>query len=298
VTIKSEIPAVAVVPYGKWSTLKLASTCLDQLEWPIGRPQRLMKGTISDLRSDDNLITFPRKPVFFLPRFGVKAKISIMIVEPQAVHKIYMNFSKFLSWRFYKVLTINEVLLEQIKNGEFFYFGSTFIKNIHKKNIHKNKLASIIASARHSLEGHKLRHEIIEHIRNTNTNINIMGRGYKPFEHKEDGLIDYQYSIIIENVREKDYFTEKLVDACLCETIPIYWGAPNISDYFDPRGLIICNSIEDIKNALNQMSTSDYNSRIKWINKNKKSALYHADYIKRAAELIRDSLTENKNKFK
>ena len=114
----------------------------------------------------------------------------------------------------------------------------------------------------------------------------------------DNSVCSFQYSIIIENVREKDYFTEKLVDACLCETIPIYWGAPNISDYFDPRGLIICNSIEDIKNALNQMSTSDYNSRIKWINKNKKSALYHADYIKRAAELIRDSLTENNNKFK
>ena len=57
-----------------------------------------------------------------------------MIVEPRAIHKVYMNFSKFLSWRFYKVLTVNEGLLKQIKNGEFFYFGSTFIKDIHKKN--------------------------------------------------------------------------------------------------------------------------------------------------------------------
>ena len=76
-TIKSEIPAVAVVPYGKWSTLKLASTCLDQLEWPIGRPQRLMKGTISDLRSDDNLITFPRKPVFFCHVLALKLRYQL-----------------------------------------------------------------------------------------------------------------------------------------------------------------------------------------------------------------------------
>ena len=49
---------------------------------------------------------------------------------------------------------------------------------------------------------------------------------------KEDGLKSYKYSIIIENSSEVNYFTEKLIDACLLETVPIYWGAPNISEYF------------------------------------------------------------------
>jgi hypothetical protein len=38
------------------------------------------------------------------------------------------------------------------------------------------------------------------------------------------------------------------------------------------------------------MSDEDYLSRIKWIKKNKKTASYHADFKKRAAQIIRQSL--------
>ena len=80
-------------------------------------------------------------------------------------------------------------------------------------------------------------------------NIEVIGAGYEPFEKKEDGLKSYRYSIIIENSSEYDYFTEKLIDACLLETIPIYWGAPNISEYFDTRGFIICKNLDEIINS-------------------------------------------------
>ena len=288
--VNDDAPAIAVVPYGKWPTRKLASMSLDDLEWPIGRPARLMDGTLSDLRGGDHLITYPRKPAFFLPRFGVKAKITVMIVEPDAVHQVYLNLAKWLSWRFYKIMTKSAPLLSQIKNGLFLYFGSTFLVNIDQIDTTKHKMASLIASARRNLGGHKLRHEIVDHIRNVGLDVDIMGRGYKPFENKEDGLAPYRYSVVIENVQEKDYFSEKLVDACLCETVPIYWGVPNIADYFDARGMIICNSAAEINAALEQISVSDYESRMEWIKKNKQSAYEHADYIKRAAETIRDSL--------
>jgi len=34
-------------------------------------------------------------------------------------------------------------------------------------------------------------------------------------------LTPYRYSVVIENVREPGYFSEKLVDALLCGTVPI-----------------------------------------------------------------------------
>lgn len=49
---------------------------------------------------------------------------------------------------------------------------------------------------------------------------------------KFNGLIGYKYSLCIENCSRKNYFTEKLTDAILCWTIPIYYGCPNISEYF------------------------------------------------------------------
>lgn len=97
------------------------------------------------------------------------------------------------------------------------------------------------------------------------------------------------YSVIIENIREKDYFTEKIVDACLCNTVPIYWGAPNISDYFDHRGMIICSNESDIINALETITIDDYHSKLKWILKNKVNAINHANLLVRASEIISKS---------
>lgn len=81
----------------------------------------------------------------------------------------------------------------------------------------------------------------------------MLGRGYDPFEHKQDGLLPYRYSVVIENVQEVDYFTEKLLHCMLCGTIPIYWGAPNIEEYFDVAGMIICNSLTDLQQAVGRV---------------------------------------------
>ena len=283
-------PAIAVLPYQSWKTFNLNSLSLDLLEWPLGRPDRLKNGTIRDMIKNDHLITFPRKSVFLFPRPLIKAKISVMIVEPDAIHNLYINISKYLHWRFYKILTKNKYLLEAIHNTSFFYFGSTFIQNSDKIDLQKKNMASLIASNQNKLTGHKLRHEVVQHIKNNNFNVSVIGRGYRPFENKEDGLKSYRYSIVIENTSELDYFTEKVIDACLLETIPIYWGAPNISKYFDTRGFIICEGIDQILLAIQTMSIDDYNSKIEWIKKNKITAAYHANYIKRAAQVIRSSL--------
>ena len=283
-------PAIAVLPYQSWKTFNLNSLSLDLLEWPLGRPDRLKNGTIRDMIKNDHLITFPRKSVFLFPRPLIKAKISVMIVEPDAIHNLYINISKYLHWRFYKILTKNRYLLEEIHNTSFFYFGSTFIQNSDKIDLQKKNMASLIASNQNKLTGHKLRHEVVQHIKNNNFNVSVIGRGYRPFENKEDGLKSYRYSIVIENTSELDYFTEKVIDACLLETIPIYWGAPNISKYFDTRGFIVCENIDQILQAIRTISIDDYNSKVEWIMKNKVKAAYHANCFKRAAQVIRSSL--------
>ena len=283
-------PAIAVLPYQSWKTFNLNSLSLDLLEWPLGRPDRLKNGTIRDMTKNDHIITFPRKPVFLFPRPLIKAKISVMIVEPDVIHNLYINISKYLHWRFYKILTKNKYLLEEIHNTSFFYFGSTFIQNLDKIDLQKKNMASLIASNQNKLTGHKLRHKIVQHIKSKNLDISVIGRGYKPFKNKEDGLKSFRYSIVIENSSELDYFTEKVIDACLLETIPIYWGAPNISKYFDTKGFIICESIDQILLAIQTMSVDDYNSKKEWIKKNKITAAYHANYIKRAAHVIRSNL--------
>lgn len=55
---------------------------------------------------------------------------------------------------------------------------------------------------------------------------------------------DYQFSVAIENSRQTHYFSEKLIDCLVTKTIPIYYGCPNISEYFDTRGWIILETTD------------------------------------------------------
>jgi hypothetical protein len=82
--------------------------------------------------------------------------------------------------------------------------------------------------------------------------IDLMGRGYKPIESKLEGHVDYLFSVVIENSVHPKYFTEKLIDCLLCKCVPIYWGASEISDVFDGRGILQTKDLDEILNlALN-----------------------------------------------
>ena len=88
---------------------------------------------------------------------------------------------------------------------------------------------------------------------------------------------DYQYSIIIENTREKNYFSEKLMDCLITKTIPIYYGCENIRDYFDITGWIILtdeqNFLQDLYTQLHKLNESYYMTYYLTIIKNYEKAI-------------------------
>jgi hypothetical protein len=53
---------------------------------------------------------------------------------------------------------------------------------------------------------------------------------------------DSQFHLVIENSKQTNYFTEKLLDALITFTIPVYYGCPNIGEYFDTTGWIILDT--------------------------------------------------------
>ena len=66
--------------------------------------------------------------------------------------------------------------------------------------------------------------------------------------------MDYRFSIVIENCKRDYWFTEKLIDCLRTGTIPIYWGCPSIGDFFDIRGFILFDDINDLENILNNLT--------------------------------------------
>jgi len=147
-------------------------------------------------------------------------------------------------------------------------------------------MCSLISSAKRSQPGHRLRHAVVDWARATCADIDVMGMGYSPFADKAEGLAPYRYSVVIENVREPGYFSEKLVDALLCGTVPIYWGAPDIGRYFDTGAMVVCAGLEEVQRAVAAMSEADFAARSGALARAREQAAGYADIEARAARAV------------
>jgi len=218
-----------------------------------------------DLLINKKVFCFPREP-------NVKIK-----------NWAHLNLEYGFTYRnFYHVVT----------NPQFIDKTYDFLENLKYKESNKN--LSAIISNKNLGNGYSLRlHFITELAKNKPELCDIYGAGWKNelgvsykgelgcyHKHininktKFDALIDYKYSICIENCKIPNYFSEKFTDSILCWTIPIYWGCTNISDYF-PENSYYSIDIESL----------DVNERIKEII-NKPITDENIEALKNARELI------------
>ncbi len=126
----------------------------------------------------------------------------------------------------------------------------------------KNKICSMIVSARTKLPGHKKRvsftYKIKDHFKKK---IDIYGFGFSHITNKKNAIDPYLYSIAIENSSYRHYWTEKISDVFLGYAAPIYYGCKNLDEYFNKDSYInldinnIDKSIWQIENILNNPDT-------------------------------------------
>jgi len=141
------------------------------------------------------------------------------------------------------------------------------------------KLSMVVSYFNFPFGIYQKRYGLLNKILNSDLDIDIYGyklpvtdsryKGY--IDYKFTGLLPYEYSIAIENSEEKNYVTEKFVDCVLCNTIPIYHGAPNISEIYDPRyfktlDLDSPTAIEDIKEIIASPPCSSTVNRTMYFN--------------------------------
>ena len=122
----------------------------------------------------------------------------------------------------------------------------------------KDQLVSFVGSIEHEKNaGYTLRHQVCEMIIADGT-IPCFGRGIQPFESKRDVTEPFMFCIVMENFSQDYYFTEKLVDCLLLETIPIYFGCPGIGSVFDERGLLQFKDLDELRSCLHLLSPDLY----------------------------------------
>lgn len=63
---------------------------------------------------------------------------------------------------------------------------------------------------------------------------------------KKQGLVNYMFSLSIENSNEKNYISEKFFDCILTDTVPVYYGCNNIQDLIPENCYIKLDNITDV----------------------------------------------------
>lgn len=153
-------------------------------------------------------------------------------------------------------------------------FGTTYLRRWEHQVYAKSKLLSLIASRKGAdpngggMQGHRMRHEAIRLLGPSITGVFSTAYPQSVANHewadnKLAGLKDFMFTIVIENVVDDCWFTEKLLDAFLTGTIPIYWGCPSIGDHFDLGGIIVFKTLEElVSDLVPALSSEQYYSML------------------------------------
>ena len=89
-------------------------------------------------------------------------------------------------------------------------------------------------------------------------------------EDKIKFLSQYKFSIAMENSEGDGYISEKIVDAFLSGTIPIYYGDYMIDEYINPKAYILIKGEKDLQKKIEYIKKIDNNDEIyKYILKEK-----------------------------
>ena len=190
----------------------------------------------------------------------------------------------------------------------------------YKNNPKRKYEVSYVSGVLDNLEGHKLRHRILENFYKGNVKIpSYFRRVLDDFNHKTGNRPGYDevkiakhgnpiegegkkelwnrnsmFHVAVENSRNINYYTDKIVDCFATKTIPIYWGAPNIGEFWNQDGIITFENENELVSILNNLTEDDYFRRKEAIEENYQLAIKNGFFFDRL-ELTLDKLIEQNN---
>lgn len=278
---------IVLIPFGKPDRHR------EQLaDLPIGAPmlwhgEMAGRETLGDLTSDDHLILGASSRVLTASHRRLKCRVSLLLQEPVAIKPRFYTFCRLFGASYHRILTHSTMLLAKLVNARFTVHGGAFVSCQDENSSTKQHRISFIASSKNSTVGHKLRHRIAAWSRQSATDLQLFGTGYHRVQDKREAHDSYYFSVCIENSRTPGYFTEKLIDSFLCRSLPIYWGAPDIGHFFDPRGMICCSSELELQNAIQRVTGTDYLARLPYLEENIQRAGTFSDFYANAINVLK-----------
>lgn len=219
----------------------------------------------------------------------------LLVIEPDEISNIKNTIINNKD-KFDVILTWNEEILNECDNSILFPFGSSWISSYQLTQEKDFKITTLVGG-KTMLSGHKLRQDLLGVANRINVELDIFNSvnypssvmfNYKQISNKsqKNELFYSQYHIAIENVKHNNFFTEKLIDCFQTKTIPIYYGCPNIGNFFNDKGILSFNNLEELINICNNLTKEKYLELTPYIDQNFELSNYYADFKKRLEEKI------------
>jgi len=161
------------------------------------------------------------------------------------------------------------------------------------ESVDKVHALSVICSTKGFTPEHRARLRFVEHLKDHfGERLHWFGNGRNPIPEKWAGLAPYRFSIVLENHQAPQVLTEKIFDAFLCLTVPIYWGDPAIGELFPQDSYIgidltdLNTSIEVVESAL---ADNTYERSARALLKARDTALEELNFLHRIINIAKGS---------
>ncbi len=103
----------------------------------------------------------------------------------------------------------------------------------------KSDVVSAIVSNKVVHEGHRRRLRFLQTLkRRLGSRLVVFGRGIREIKDKAEAIMPYAYHLALENTKEPSYWSEKLADAYLGYSLPIYAGCQDIDRWLPSESML------------------------------------------------------------
>lgn len=197
----------------------------------------------------------------------VKPNSIALLIEPRSLQGYVYDYIQENYKKFKYIFTHDSKLLYRLPNAKLVNWGGVWTWSDEPKT----KFCSMISSGKEYCELHKIRKQLAFRLQDTIDCFGTYNGGQMVDTHTSHA--PYMFAVVMENYRDDYWFTEKLCNCFANKTIPIYYGAKSISDYFNKDGIIVVDNTDDIPVVVENIKANyeeEYNKRIVAVNDNYK----------------------------
>lgn len=167
----------------------------------------------------------------------------------------YMNFEdRYFRLPVYVGATFyNPQEIEMSKNFELNH-PPAFTKNDLKK---KNQFCSFVYSNYLADNTREIFFDKLSAYKKVNAGGRYLNNVGGRVNNKLEFELQHKFSIAFENSSRSGYTTEKIITSFVAQTIPIYWGNPNIGREFNTGRFINCHDFDNFDEVVNRIKEID-----------------------------------------